>query len=97
VTPDAARAAGIDTRAGALVAEVVPGSPAAKAGIKPGDIIVAFQNTPVQDPHELTRRVADTPPGTEVALTVARNRQKRTVTAKLDRLPDEPERRQGSR
>jgi serine protease Do len=90
VTPEAAREAGIEARAGALVAEVVPGGPAAKAGIKPGDIIVAFQKQPVQDPHELTRRIAGTPPGAEVALDVARDNAKRTVTAKLDRLPDEP-------
>src|SRR6185503_19422453 len=63
VTPDAARSAGIERTAGAMVVEVVPGSPAAKAGLKAGDVVVAFQNHPVQDPHELTRRVAGTPPG----------------------------------
>ena len=90
VSPDAARAAGLEARAGALVADVVSGGPAAKAGIRPGDIIVAFQKQAVQDPHELTRRIAGTPPGAEVTLDVARDNAKRTVTAKLDRLPDEP-------
>ena len=90
VTPDAARSTGITPGRGAMVAEVVSGSPASKAGVKPGDIIVAFQGNGINDPHELTRRVAGTPPGTEVKLDVARQGDKRALTAKLDRLPDQP-------
>jgi len=97
VTPDAARDAGLNARHGALVAEVVPGSPAASAGIKAGDVIVAFQKAEIQDPHGLTRRVAGTPPGTDVTLDVARGSARRTVTAKLDRLRDEPSPAQRSR
>jgi serine protease Do len=76
---------------GALVAEVVPRSPAAAAGVQKGDIITAFQSAPIQSPNELTRRVGGTPPGTEVALKVVRpGSGERTVTGKLARLPEEP-------
>jgi serine protease Do len=92
VSPDAARAAGLPSPNGALVAEVVSGSPADEAGVKPGDIIVRFQDATVEDPHALTRRVAGTPPGTTVSLQVTRGGQQRSVKAKLDRLPDEPPR-----
>jgi len=91
VTPDARKSAGLDTPGGALVAEVVPRSPAAAAGIKPGDVITAFQQEPVNNPHDLTRRVAGTPPGTKVNLKVVRPDGPQTVTATLDRLKDEPQ------
>jgi serine protease Do len=89
VPPDAARAAGIQPRQGAMVAEVVPGSPAADAGLKPGDVITAFQNTRVEDPHALTRRVGGTRPGTRVTLELARDGQKQTVTTTLAQLRDD--------
>jgi S1-C subfamily serine protease len=54
-----------------VVAEVVPRSPTAGAGIREGDVIVSFQNAPIQGPSELTRRVGGTPPGTKVDLTIA--------------------------
>jgi len=69
----------------------VPRSPAAAAGLAPGEVITAFQNAPIQGPTELTRRVGGTPPGTRVALKVARpGAGERTVTATLGTLRDEP-------
>jgi serine protease Do len=90
VTPEAQKAAKLESSRGALVAETVPGSPAAAAGLKPGDIIVAFQGEPVQNPHDLTRRVAGTPPGSKVTLRVARGGAETPVDATLDRLKDAP-------
>ena len=75
---------------GALVAEVVPRSPAAEAGLAPGDVITAFQNAPIQSPNELTRRVGGTPPGTRVTLRVMRPGGERALSATLGTLPDEP-------
>ena len=89
VTPEARRAAATERTIGALVAETVSGSPADAAGIKPGDIIVAFQGEPIQNPHDLTRRVAGTPPGSKVTLKVARaGRGETSVDATLGRLKD---------
>jgi serine protease Do len=90
VTPEARQAAKLEESRGALVAETVPGSPAASAGIKPGDIIVAFQGETIGNPHDLTRRVAGTPPGTKVALRVARNGRETPVAVTLGRLKDAP-------
>ena len=91
VPADVRQKLGIPDERGALVAQVVPRSPAAAAGLEVGDVITAFQNVPVQSPNELTRRVAGTPPGTQVALTVARpGGGQRTVNATLGRLPDQP-------
>ena len=88
VTAEAGRAAKLDAARGALVAEVVAGSPAASAGLKPGDVILGFQNEPIQNPIDLTRRVAGTPPGSKVALRVVRGGSETTVEAKLGQLKD---------
>jgi serine protease Do len=91
VPADVRRNLGLTPERGALVAEVVPRSPAAAAGVSPGDVVTAFQNAPIGSPKELTRRVGGTPPGTQVALKVARpGGGERTVTAPLGRLRDEP-------
>jgi serine protease Do len=90
VEPDVRRALDLPAQRGALVAQVVPNAPAARAGIAEGDVIVAVQDAPVTSPHDLTRRVARTPPGTQVTLRIARRGGGRTVTATLGQLPDEP-------
>ena len=91
VPADVRRQIGLTGERGALVAEVVPRSPAAAAGLTPGEVITAFQNVPIQSPNELTRRVGGTPPGTQVALKIARpGAGERTVTATLGTLRDEP-------
>ena len=88
ITPEARQAARLESSRGALVAEIVSGSPAAGAGLKPGDVIVAFQNEPIQSPHDLTRRVAATPPGSKVTLRVVRGGTQTSVDATLGRLKD---------
>jgi len=90
VTPETREAARLPDARGALVAEVVPGSAAASAGVRPGDVIVRFQGEDVADPRELTRRVAATPPGTSVTLEVARPGGTATLSAKVTRLEEPP-------
>ena len=75
VSPEVSRSLGLSSQRGAVVAEVVPRSPAAAAGIREGDVIVSFQNAPIQGPSELTRRVGGTPPGTKVDLKIAVERR----------------------
>jgi len=90
VPPEVRRTLNLPPPRGVLVAQVVPRSPAASAGIAEGDVITAFQDTPIQSPTELTRRVGGTPPETQVSLKVARRGGERTVTVKVGRLSDEP-------
>jgi serine protease Do len=90
VSPDVRSARGMDALRGALVAEVVPRSPAASAGLQPGDIITAFQGQPVSTPQDLTRRVGGTPPGTRVALQIVRGDAKRSVDVTLAELREAP-------
>ena len=78
---------GLDEARGALVRLVETGSPAADAGIEPGDVIVRYNNKPVQRTDDLIEMVTRTEPGTTVPIEVVRNgdRQTRRVTvAKLE-------------
>ena len=88
VTPEAARELRLPAPRGALVAEVTPGSPAARAGVQPGDVITAFQGEDVNTPRDLTRRVAGTPPGATAKLAIARHGDQRTLEVKLGELPE---------
>ncbi len=73
VTPDIAESLGMKNAAGALVSEPQPGSPAAEAGLKSGDVIAAVDGESVKDARDLARKIADIAPGTEVSLSVLRN------------------------
>jgi serine protease Do len=90
VPPEVRGALDLPPQRGTLVADVVPRSPASAAGLVPGDVIAALEGAPIQSPTDLTRRVARTPPGTQVTLRIVRKGGERTVTATLGRLPDEP-------
>ena len=86
MTPALGRAMGINVSSGALVSRVVPGSPAAKAGIKSGDVITEFDNRPIVGSADLRNDVAEKPPGTSVRLTLVRNGESQTVSATLEPL-----------
>ncbi len=68
VTDDIAAALGLDAGHGALVADVTAGTPAAKAGLKRGDIVTAVNGDAVKDPGDLTRLIASARPGDEVKI-----------------------------
>jgi serine protease Do len=57
---------------GALIATVEPGSPADKAGLKPGDVVLAYNGKPIDDPNKLPRFVAETKPGASATLGIWR-------------------------
>jgi len=73
VTPEIAASLGVKDPKGALVASVVPDSPAARAGVRQGDVILAINGKEVNDSHDVTRRVAALPAGKSAAFTVLRN------------------------
>ncbi len=78
---------------GVPVLEVTPGGPAAKAGLKPEDIIVAMDGKPIKNGTELVERVADSPIGSTVVLTVDRGGKKMdfkvTIEDRAKLFPDE--------
>jgi serine protease Do len=88
VDADMAKAFGLNQGGGALVADVTPGSPAAKAGIERGDIILELNGKPVNDPDDLSLHIAQTAPGSTVHLKLSRNGQTRDVNVTLDELSE---------
>ena len=83
VTPEIASSLGDKDLKGALVASIVPNSPAAKAGFKQGDLVVALNGKAVDDNIALTRRVAALQAGSEASFTIVRGGEKKTLTAKI--------------
>jgi serine protease Do len=92
VTRELAESFGMDKPVGALIAEIVPDSPAAESDLQPGDIIVAYNGEPLQEMSELPPMVGATPVGEEAELEVIRNGERMTVTVLIDELPAEGER-----
>jgi serine protease Do len=72
MTPELGKALGLKENKGALVAQVVSGSPAEKAGIEQGDVIVEFDGKEIGDSKDLPRTVASTPVGKSVTVKVTR-------------------------
>jgi serine protease Do len=89
VTPAIAKSLGLNTEypMGALVASVIPDSPAAKAGIKPGDVITAADGREIKTVNDLPRLVAATPVGTKLQLTIVRSGKRETVEATIGEMP----------
>jgi serine protease Do len=77
----------LKSREGVLVAEIVPGSPAAKAGLEPGDVITKFQGKDVKDARALKFTVAGVSPGTEVDLEVLRHSKTEKLKLKVGEQP----------
>ncbi len=91
LTPELAKSLGVAQQAGAVVADVMKGSPADKAGFQRGDVITAFNNKPAVDSTNLRNMVAGTAPGTTVRMTVIRNGKEQTITAKLEEFKSRTE------
>jgi len=88
VTQDLARSFNLEQPRGALVADVSADGPAATAGLKAGDIIVAYAGKPVTDSADLPPLVGSTKPGASKALTVIRDGKEREIMVTLGQLPD---------
>ncbi len=74
---------------GVLISDVAPEGPGAKAGLKPGDIVVKSNGRPVENASDLRNMVASTPPNTVVTLDIFRNGKMQQVRVKLGRLEDD--------
>jgi serine protease Do len=91
ITKEVALEFGLPNTNGALVSGVSPGTPAAKAGIQPGDVIVEYNGRPVTDSDSLVEMVVNTKPGTTVPVTIYRENKRQTLNITPDELDLEAE------
>jgi serine protease Do len=89
VTPELAESFGLSEPSGALVAAVSSGSPAEKAGLERGDVILAFNGTTIQESHQLPALVAEAPIGRTATVTVLRAGKRIEVGVNVVRQPDD--------
>ena len=88
---ETARALNISTRNGALITDVVDGSPAEEGGIQEGDVIVAFNDEPIADPANLKNVVSLTAPNSSNRVKVIRDGSPKTMKVVLQELPEDPQ------
>ncbi len=89
VTEAISRSLGLKVDKGALITDVVPGSAADKAGIRPQDVIVGFENLEISNSSELRAAVLNYPAGSQVRITIDRFGERIVVTAVLGTLSQE--------
>ena len=90
VTADIADSMGLKRPSGALIANVAPDSPAARASLKPGDLIVSVDGQNVEDPNAFDYRFATKPVGGTARLGIVRGGREQTVTVALQIAPEMP-------
>jgi serine protease Do len=90
VTADIANGLGMQNAGGAIVASVQDNGPAAKAGLKSGDVITAVGGQPIKNAHELINKIQAMAPGSPVELATIRQGKGRSLNVSLGRLLDQP-------
>lgn len=94
--PDVAKMYGVPDGGGVVIAKVIPGDPAEKAGVKAGDIVVEVNGQRVKNSAELRMRVGALAPNSSARLTVYRKGKKQTITVKLGERPNETQSNAGT-
>jgi serine protease Do len=89
LTPELARQLRVDSLRGAVVGDIVAGSPAAKAGLQVGDVIRSFNQRPIKDTSALRSRLNEVEIGERVELGYIRDGAERTTTAEITEAPPE--------
>ncbi len=96
LTPQIAKQFGLKEQSGALIGDVVEGSPAEKAGLKRGDVIIKYDGNPVKDPAQLKNMTAGTPVGKEVLLHIVRDGKTEQVKVGITELSSTAQTVQGA-
>ena len=89
MTEELAESFNLDHSVGTLIASVLREGPADKAGIKPGDILIAVNGKSVKNSSEMLNLVAALPPGETVTVTVIRNKQEKSIPVKVGVRPQQ--------
>jgi serine protease Do len=97
VTKGIADSLGMKSADGAMVDAPQNGSPAAKAGVRSGDVVTALNGTPIKESRDLARKVAALAPGSSVKLDILRSGQAKTLTVTLGELPNRRQANAGNR
>lgn len=87
ITPELAESFGLAKKSGAIIAGVLKGGPADRAGIRPGDILVAVEGKPVTDTTDMLNLIAQLTPGNKAKLTVLRKSQESTIDVTVGKRP----------
>jgi serine protease Do len=89
VSPAMEKAMGLADESGALVADVQADTPAARAGLQPGDVIRSVDGTKIDNPRDLAVQVAAVKPGTETKLDIVRGGKAQTISVQVGELPND--------
>jgi serine protease Do len=89
ITPELAKSFGLKSAKGVLVSDVAKDSPAEKAGLSRGDVILRFDGKELDNAHKLSQLAAATAPDTQVKIDLLRNGEEKTITLKLGTMPEE--------
>jgi serine protease Do len=89
LTPDLTQGLNLPSDKGALISSVQAGSPAAKAGLKTGDVVLSFGDRPIASPKELSRVVAETATGATVPVKIWRQGSEQTVAVTVAQMKEE--------
>ena len=87
MTKELADSFNLDNVAGALIASVLKDGPSDKAGIKPGDIMIAIEGESIENSSELLNKVAGLSPGKIVTVTIIRNKEEKNIEIKVGVRP----------
>ena len=89
VTPQLAQEFGLEKSQGALIADVLDGSPAEKAGLKQGDVVISLMGRPIEGASQLRNQVARIPVGEKARIVVIRNNKEKTFDVKIEEQPED--------
>jgi serine protease DegQ len=87
ITPELAESFGLTKSTGAIIAGVLKGGPADKAGMRPGDILIAVEGKPVNDTTEMLNLIAQLVPGTKAKMTVLRKNSESVLNVTVGKRP----------
>jgi S1-C subfamily serine protease len=93
LTPELSQELGLEVPVGVVVREALPGGPAARAGISPGDVILSIEGQPIRDTGDLRRQIRHSDVGAQLTVEILRRGERQTIRAVLAEAPPEARQR----